>query len=58
MDADEIFHQNRKEYVKSCIFTKTKHLSRFDNHELDGERSDCGKDLPKWKLYVHQIPRH
>ena len=63
MDADEIFHQKRMEYVKHCIHEKHNILSRFDNHETDteahiSERSDCGKDVPKWKPYVNQIPRH
>ena len=42
---------------------ETQHPSRFDNYELDFEayvskRSDCGKDIPKRKPEVHQIPRH
>ena len=37
---------------------QTQHSSRFDNHELDsethiGQRSDCGKDMPKWNTNKH-----
>ena len=42
---------------------ETQHSSRFDLHELDTEarisqRPDCGKNMPKRKPQVHQIPRH
>ena len=42
---------------------EAEHPSRFDNHELDtethiGQRPDYGKDVPKRKPKVHQIPRH
>ena len=40
---------------------ETQHSSRFDLHELDTEahisqRPGCGKNMPKWKPQVHQIP--
>ena len=48
MDAEERFHQKRMEYVKYCLDTEA-HIS---------QRPDCGKDMPKRKPKVHQIPRH
>ena len=63
MDAEERFHQKGMEYVKYSIHMK--HNIPFDSistnwtHEAHiSEKSDCGKDVPKWKPNVHRIPRH
>ena len=60
MDADERFHQKRMEYVKYCIHEK--HNIPLDSKTKNwtlkthiGQRSDCGKDMPKWNPNMHQI---
>ena len=63
MDADESFLWQKNGTRLILHSWEASHPSRFDNHELDteahiSERSDCGKDVSKWKLTVHQIPRH
>ena len=58
VDAEERFHQKRNQHSR-----ESGHSSRFDLHELDTEarisqRPDYGKNMPKRKPQVHQIPRH
>ena len=55
--------KRQKHQTSNTAFTWNTTFSRFDLHELDTEalisqRPDCGKNMPKRKPPVHQIPRH
>ena len=63
MDAEERFHQKRKAYVTYRIHVK--HNVPLDSittnwtlKHVSVKRTGCGKDMPKRKPKVHQIPRH
>ena len=54
---------SEKNGVRQVLHSReTQHSSRFDLHELDTEARisqspGCGKNMPKWKPQMHQIPR-
>ena len=62
MDAEETFHQ--KNGICQILHSyETQHSSQLDLLELDrkahvSQRTDCGKNMPKWVSQVEQIPRY
>ena len=63
MDAEDRFHQKMNGVRQILHSRETQRPTRINNYELDTETrisqmADCGKDMPKRKPKVHQIPRH
>ena len=62
MDAEERFYNKRMGYVKYCIHTRHNILLsqiflNWTSKMRVSQRTDCGKNMPKWISQVQQIPR-